>query len=145
MAPSNPFLDPRTWFYNSHTGQIQHITNPLERSYFDGLSWMAPFKTRAEAETYKKAHPPNHKHFWDPTDPTNPINDPTTGIGKVTAAPIKSITTGGFLGALSSANTWVRVAEVVTGVALIIVGLVRLIPPSVVRQAGSIGKVAAVL
>lgn len=49
------------------------------------------------------------------------------------------------LGGLFQANIWLRVAEVGLGIVLIVVGLVKLAPPSVVKNVKTVGKVAALL
>lgn len=135
---ANPFYDGRDWFYNENTGQIQHIhgdggLNP-EWHLFASLGYEIRFKTQLEAEAYKRAHPPSHKSILNPTNPTNPIHVPVPDIG-----------VGGFLRALANSNTWLRVAEVVLGIVLIVVGLVKLAPPSVAKNMKTVGKVAAVL
>lgn len=50
-----------------------------------------------------------------------------------------------FLGALANGNTWLRVAEVALGIVLVVVGMVKLAPPSVTGNVKSIAKVAALL
>lgn len=80
---AGPTSDPNgNWFYNAHTGQIQHITNYFERLIFLGESYEIPFATKADAEAYKKEFPPTHKSVFDPTDPQNPIFGPPAGTPK---------------------------------------------------------------
>lgn len=47
----------------------------------------------------------------------------------------------GFLGALTSGNTWLRVAEVVLGVALVLAGVVKLAGPTAI-SATPVGRLA---
>ncbi len=137
----------KDWFYNGQTGQIQHIhgdwvggvaTNP-EWYYFAGNSDESCFKTQIEAEAWKRAHPAKKG--------AGPLSG-IPGLGNaVSNAPNAAGAVGNALGSLNplaglfQANIWLRVAEVGLGIVLIVVGLVKLAPPSVKSAA----KVAAVL
>lgn len=71
-------------------------------------------------------------------------------VADTIASPLKTaesaaVTTGQFLSALTNPHTWVRVAEVGIGIALLIVGVIKLTPKSVIRGSESIAKVAASL
>lgn len=56
-----------------------------------------------------------------------PPSIPTPGDNlKSIGSAVKAIDWGGFLSALSNANTWIRVAEVLVGVLLIAVGVAQL-------------------
>lgn len=55
------------------------------------------------------------------------------------------VSTGAFLSALTNPNTWLRVAEVLLGGALILVGLIKLAPPGVSATLTKAGKAAALL
>lgn len=70
-----------------------------------------------------------------------------TGVGNAAGQGLTDTYQGaisGFLNALSSANTWLRVGEVVLGVLLVVVGVVKLAGPSVLN-ATPIGRAAKVL
>lgn len=134
------------WYYNLHTGQIRHITNALEKVWFDGVDFEVRFKSRADAQAYAAKHPPSHRSILDPTDPANPANiGQIPAVGPVTSAISSAVSTGQFLGALSNSNTWLRVAEVALGVVLVVVGLIKLAPPGVVQTVKTAGKAAAIL
>jgi hypothetical protein len=75
------------------------------------VMWQGPFATQAEA---KAAANPQQQS-------PNPVNDATNAVENANIPGLTQI--GGFFGALSDSNTWIRVAKVVIGGMLVIVGL----------------------
>lgn len=139
----SPLYDGRDWFYNEQTGQIQHIhgdavagvaTNP-EWYYFAGNSDEIRFKTQLQAEAYKRAHPAKKG-----AGPLSGIPGLGNTVGNLPSA-ASAVGSLNPLGGLFQSNIWLRVVEVGLGVVLIVVGLVKLAPPSVKSAA----KVAALL
>ena len=79
------------------------------------VKWKGPFATEAQAKT---AQNPQQQSV-------NPVNDAVNAAQNSNAIPGLS-QIGSFFGALTSANTWIRVAKVIVGGVLLIVGLVHI-------------------
>lgn len=121
----------KTWFYNDVSGRIIHVGNHLMAAVQEQLPTWHAFASKAAAEAYKKAHKASVPIIGQAADA---VGTAARGVD-VTAA----------LSALTNSNTWLRVAEVVLGLVLIVVGLVKLAPPSVTSNIKTVGKVAALL
>lgn len=126
-----------TWWYNNVTGVIEHQTNALvQASLYANPVWKG-FGTQAAAKAWQKSH--------------KPVGASLPGAGTVkqgmdgAQAAAKAVDVQGFLGAMTNPNTWLRTAEVMLGLVLIVVGLVKLTPPGVTKNVKTIGKVAALL
>jgi len=79
------------------------------------VKWQGPFATQAEAKTAAAAKQQS----------PNPLNDAGNAIETQTTIPgLAQI--GDFFGALGQANTWIRVAKVVFGGALLVYGLAHI-------------------
>ena len=107
-----------------------------------------PFATKPDAQAWVRAHPgdfgkgktniappaaPNAAHV---PGPKNPLTNPLTGLAAI----------GDFFQRLTQASTWVRVGEVLLGLALITVGLAHLASGTAAgRAALKAGKAAAIL
>ncbi len=75
-----------------------------------------PYATKAEAQAWQ-------------TSANTAGNSPGSVVGGVTNAAVNATginAIGGFFSALGEANTWIRVAKVVVGGALLIIGLVHI-------------------
>lgn len=152
------------WFFNKNTEEIQHITNLLEKAFFEMQPWEVSFRTQEDAQAYKaqwdahkkggaspvkdwwlnpvdgtifhgtegemkspwmafsseadakaylKAHPP--KPGID--NPAGAIGSAVSGVGDAFAA------VGNFLSKLTEPLFWLRIAEVVIGAAMVIIGM----------------------
>jgi len=77
----------------------------------DMIKWKGPFANENQA---KAAQNPQQQSL-------NPVNDAVNAAQNATSNPISGVTD--FLTRLTEAHTWIRVAEVVLGVALAIVAL----------------------
>jgi hypothetical protein len=116
-----------TWWYNTVSGLVVHESNGLLQAALSRTPTWHGFDSKAAAEAYKKAHPASAPIIGDAANKLNPVSE------------LKDVT--GFLSLLTERAVWLRVAEVIIGAALIVVGLVRLAPP----QITSVAKVAALL
>lgn len=71
------------WFYNTKTGAIQHITNPIEKAWYEDHTINPdeiPFATEADAKAYKAAYEANKTNPSAP-NPSKPWwLDTDTGI-----------------------------------------------------------------
>lgn len=61
------------------------------------------------------------------------------------AAVAPLVSSAQFLSALTNPHLWLRVAEVGIGIALLVVGVIKLTPKSVIQGSASVAKVAASL
>lgn len=115
-----------TWFYNSHSGEIENESPPaplyfvLEAELHAGTGWHA-YPTQAEVLAAVAA---NH---WPA---------PTTNLGQnlsndASNVPVLSqaVTVGDFLTRLEKAATWQRVVEVILGGILVIVAAKGMLDP----------------
>lgn len=85
-----------------------------------------PFDTQAEAQAWASSH--------------------SSLIGKITNPLDGLVSIGNFFSSLGQANTWIRIAEGVLGIALIIIGLAKLASGTAVgKTAAKVGKAAAIL
>lgn len=125
----------KKWFYNEKSGRIIHEGNTLLAAVQEQLPLWHAFSTKAAAEAYKAAHPPSWPILGQAAD----------AAGSAVTAGVKGVDVSAALSALTNSNTWLRVAEVVLGLVLIVVGLVRLAPPGVTKNVKTVAKVAAVL
>ncbi len=147
MAPATPTAIPanavalvangKDWLYNKHTGAIVHetgITKYLTLHNPANLVMDPPwlqFASKAEAEAYKKAHPPTPQ-----TGPAGGIANATTGAENLGAGALPSLTdVNGFVSALTQRATWLRLGEGVLGLILIAVGVIALTKSSSIGQA----------
>jgi len=113
-----------SWYYNDVTGEVFQetgvaaIAENVNIKIGSASGWLfgdktyGPYPTQAQAQAQKNAHPP-------------------TGIASKIHSALSGATTaatgvGDFLGRLTQASTWIRVGEVLLGLALIIVGLAKL-------------------
>jgi hypothetical protein len=109
------FYDSRTGAYAEEAGVLGFLSNLQAKL---GLGWHQ-YATYADMTAAIAA---NH---WPPlnNNPSDPIGK--TAVGSAEAAGAATGITG-FLGDLSSRNLWLRVAKVVVGLGLIIIGIVHL-------------------
>jgi len=80
------------------------------------VKWKGPFATEAEAKT---AQNPQQQS-------ANPVYDAVNAAQNATGALSIPASIGNFFAALGNANTWIRVAKVIVGGVLLIVGLVHI-------------------
>lgn len=93
-------------------------------------SVVGPYATEADAEAGEQSPTPTASY---------------TGQGGITSIPGLS-QIGDFFGALTQASTWIRVAEVLIGLGLIITGVSRLMSGTPIGNAAeTAGKAAALL
>jgi hypothetical protein len=120
---------------NTATGIIEHVTNGPEAVALEATGWKA-FPTLAAAQAFASQNP--LKRVGGAA--TGPAASAVSAARKV-AAPF--IDLGQFLGNLANANLWVRVGQVVLGLALLTVGLAKLIEgTSVGDKAAGVAKFA---
>ena len=123
-ATGIPFL-PDHWYYNTESGELTNGNNleNLGNNLLGGLGWhelnIPGSATAAQAAAEAKKEFPNGKA---PT--TSLTKGAANEVQNQTGVSTSSVT--GFLTALSSANTWIRVSKVVIGGVLLIVGLVHI-------------------
>jgi hypothetical protein len=92
------------------------ILSPSESTEGQQLvKWQGPFATEAEAKT---AQNPQQQSV-------NPVSDATNAAENSNAIPGLS-QIGDFFGALTDANTWIRVAKVIAGGTLLIIGIAHI-------------------
>jgi hypothetical protein len=118
------------WWYNTTSGVITQATGIQQIINVDGpgLSLAGPFPTQADAQAFKTQFPPK--------GPAKAISGAVSATEGVSS----------FLGQLSNKNTWVRIAEVVLGLGLLIVGLSQLAKGTPVGNAATkVAKAAAIL
>ena len=145
------------WYYNSDTGAVQQQNQAI--AWLDlhaGLGWHGPFATKQAAlDFYNQGHAANpgwkapaglganitnalKTAAGNATGQAGPVNlpNPLTGVNAI----------GDFFGRLTEASTWIRVAEVIAGIGLIIIGLAKLAAGTPVgRAATRAGKAAMIL
>lgn len=93
------------------------ILSPSESQMGQQLvKWKGPFATEAEAQA---AQNPQQQS-------ANPANDAVNAAENATGALGIPASIGNFFGALGQSNTWIRVAKVLIGGVLLIVGLVHI-------------------
>lgn len=149
MAPATPTAVPpnavalvrdgKDWLYNKHTGAIIHQTGVTKYLTLHNPAnlvmdppWLQ-FATKAEAEAYKKAHPPTPQ-----TGPAGGIANATTGAENAGANALPTLTDiNGFVSALSQRQTWLRIGEGLLGLILIAVGVMAITKSSSVGQAAT--------
>jgi hypothetical protein len=136
MAPALPTFpcpdhDGLDWFYNTQTGQIQHIkggtaTGCLEWTFFSGMEWYIRFKTEALAKAYKASHPPKKGAGSDIPGIGSGVGQASDNLGIPNNIPNPSDALSGIastISALSNPNTWLRIGEGILGIVLIGIGL----------------------
>ena len=98
------------------------------------IRWKGPFATEAQAKT---AQNPKQQS-------PNPVTDLTTAARHSNLSGLAAI--GDFFHRLTEASTWIRVGEVLLGLALITVGLAHIASGTAAgRAALKAGKAAAIL
>lgn len=118
-------LLPTHWYYNTETGQLTQGNNleNLGNNLVGGAGWhelnIPGSDTQAQAAAEAKKEFPTGKA--PTTAGITPARVASTAAGE---AGVSSVT--GFLGGLTSANLWIRVAKVIAGGVILIVGLVKL-------------------
>lgn len=80
------------------------------------VKWKGPFATEAEAKT---AQNPQQQS-------PNPLNDATNAAENASGPLGIPASIGSFFGALGQSNTWIRVAKVVVGGVLLIIGIAHI-------------------
>lgn len=143
------------WLYDTKTGEVAH-QNGAEADLQEASNLFGPVTGQGEvvnlgipdsdtqaqaiaaAQKYAAAHPGSTA----PTANSATTGDATasTAVGSTTAA-LGDI--ANFFGDFTQANTWIRVAKVVTGALLIIVGAAHLTGAD--KAAGKAAKVAPLL
>jgi hypothetical protein len=94
--------------------QVVEATTQAEATKLTAEGYKGPYATQADAET--AAGQATAKATSTEIGTPNGINLSVPGLSQV----------GSFFGALGDANTWIRVAKVVVGGLLLIVGLVHI-------------------
>ena len=141
---------PGHWYYNTESGELTHGNNfeNLGNNLLGGLGWheLNISGNATEAQAAAEAV----KEFPNGTPPTTSLktgasNEVKQQVGTLISIPgVKSI--GDFFGRLAEGNTWIRVAEAVLGLGLVIVGLAKLASGTAAgRAALKAGKAAAIL
>lgn len=134
-----------SWWVVAIPGQLAVLqaTDPNRLADFRAMkaqrptqqAW-GPYGTKAAAEAELanlKKHPPKNVQVEPPKPP---LSNPLQGVQAI----------GDFFQRLSQASTWIRVAEVVLGAALIIVGLAHITQAGkLARQAAKVGAKAGLL
>jgi len=85
----------------------------------DLVKWQGPFATEAQAQT---AQNPQQQSVNPVNNAVNAAENSST-VGNALSIPASI---GNFFAALGEANTWIRVAKVIIGGTLVIVGLVHI-------------------
>ena len=80
------------------------------------VKWQGPFATEAEAQAAQKPQQQSVNPLNNAVNAAENSNTPLSGINAI----------GQFFNNLTHANTWIRVAKVIIGGALVIVGLVHI-------------------
>lgn len=124
------------WFVDQTTWVVGKVIDAAEKyvaettDYPDRLIF---FTSQQAAENYSHAH---HGGSNVNTPSTGQPNNPLSGLAAI----------GDFFSRLTQASTWIRVAEVLLGAGLIIVGLAKLASGTPVGKAAvKAGKAAAIL
>lgn len=145
LAPGNPLTD-GFWIYDPLKGEIKHV-NASQWFFFYSLRvnglWL-PFNSKAEAEAYKKKHPPKNPGIL------GPALSPGDAPGNIPGVPdsLKLTDLAGFVTALTQRNTWLRIGEAVLGLLLVGIGVAavtRGTPIGSAIRATPVGKAAKVL
>lgn len=135
-ASTDPFS--MVWFYNSETGSV--ISEPALgdtiQSHLPG--WHGPFGTKAEALAYYTSNESANPSWKAPAGLAAALGNEA---GDAASAATSGVT--GFLGKLGSRNLWIRVAKVIVGLGLIIIGLVHLTHAQNIATAVTKGAVLA--
>ena len=139
---------PGHWYYNTESGELTHGNNleNLGNNLFGGLGWheLHISGNATEAQAAAEAI----REFPHGTAPTSSL---TTGaaneVSHQTGIPVTGLNAiGDFFRRLTEGSTWIRVAEAILGLGLVIVGLAKLASgTSVGRAAVRAGKAAAIL
>lgn len=91
---------------------VLHATTTAQAEHYASLGYSG-FATQAEAEAFAGGVNANQQQIQQLNQ--NPLGG-IPGLSQI----------GGFFGALTSANTWIRVAKVVIGGALLIIGIAHI-------------------
>lgn len=135
-GPGAPFPQ---WFYNTLTHTVSEVTSPATKGIAESVSFPAKlifFTSQKAADDYLKSQGGGADISKSPI--TKVAN---TATDTATAAPTGLAAIGNFFGDLSQANTWIRVAKVLIGGTLLIVGLAKL--TGVDKQVAVLGKAVA--
>jgi hypothetical protein len=115
------------WFYNNHSGEFHHATNPIDNAAYaalihEGIGWH-------EYATEKQMLSSIKAHGWK--DPTGSV---IGGLGNATGIhnPITDITHF-----LTNPDTWIRIGEVLAGAILLTAGIVAILKTTSVGEATS--------
>jgi hypothetical protein len=100
------------YYIDPITGTIQQQSNPIGQLALRQAGFQGPYATIADA----KAAIGGKDVGGDVSSAAESAANSIPGVAQV----------GGFLGDLSSRNLWLRVAKVVVGLGLIIIGIVHL-------------------
>jgi hypothetical protein len=112
------------WFVNTMTHTVSMVTSPETKAAAEAVSWPATlifFTSQAAADNYLKANGGGGDISNSPV--TKVANDGTDAAIKAVKG-TASLTD--FLGSLQNANTWIRVAKVVVGASLLIIGIAHM-------------------
>jgi hypothetical protein len=123
-ATGIPFL-PDHWYYNTESGELTN-GNDLENlgnNLLGGLGWHE--LNIPGSDTEAQAAAAAVKEFPGGKTPTSSI---ATGAANEVQneTGVNTASVSSFLTSLSSANTWIRVAKVIIGGVLLIVGIVHI-------------------
>lgn len=119
------------WFYNSYSGELTHASGvdalAYEAAIHTGTGWHE--LKIADSATEQQAAAEAVKEVPGGTKPTtsvaqgvgnaavnNPVTNAIPGLSQV----------GDFFSALTQANTWIRVAKVVFGGVLLVIGIAHI-------------------
>jgi hypothetical protein len=130
-TPTHPGSD---YYVNDVSGTIQAQANPLLAAGLIASGWAGPF-TWAQAKAQVASNP------------STAVKAPVAAVGQAGASAASGVSgVTDFLTRLTQGNTWIRVAEVLLGLGLIIVGLAKLASGTAAgRAAVKAGKAAAIL
>ena len=126
-AAGIPFL-PDHWYYNTESGELTNGNNleNLGNNLLGGLGWhelnIPGSDTAAQAAAAAKAEFPSGKA---PT--TSLATGAANAVQNETGVSLPGLSQiGSFFGALTQGSTWIRVAKVVVGGLLLVIGLVHM-------------------
>lgn len=117
------------WFYNSYSGELTHATGiaaiPYEGLIHSGIGW---HQLRVpDSATEAQAAADAVKEVPGGTKPTTSIAQGAANVPAAAAQGIPGLSQiGDFFGALGKSNTWIRVAKVLFGGVLLVVGIAHI-------------------
>lgn len=125
-AAGIPFL-PDHWYYNTETGQLTKGNNleNLGNNLLGGLGWheLNIPGSASEAQAAAEAVKEFPKGKTPTTAGITPARVASTAVQQAGGS-VPGVT--GFLSDLTSRNLWLRVAKVIVGVALVLIGVAQL-------------------